>query len=254
MNPYFNENTVLEYVKRTLGVPFNIIEFDDDFLINNIILEHNYLKEFSQYFPKEERIYLTAENNEANRQAVIASMYPDKYKNQTAGLPENNRWYLECENEILGVKDVISTSINTLNVVYNDSYIFANPIESATNNLMRSMTGLKISYKFFYPNVVEVYGYPRDRNMLAILDVVHDKDLSSIPSTLHMSYNRFCLYNTANYILHIRNKYSEIETPFGSINLNIEFLQSLADKKEELIQEFKGVGNYAARGLALFVI
>lgn len=254
MNQYFNENTVLDYVKQSLGAPYNIIEFDDDYLIDRIILNHNYLKEFSQYFPKEERIYLTSENNESVINRRLKEKNPEKFTNLQVNEYENNRWVLDTENEILGVKNILSTSVNTIHSFYSDAFIYSNPIESSTNNLVRSMADIKISYKFYYPNIVEVKGYPRNLNMLAILDVVHDKDLSSIPSTLHHPFNRFCLYNTANALLHIRNKYSDIETPFGSININIDFLREMAEKKNELIQEFKSAANLTSRGLGIFVL
>lgn len=254
MNSYFNENTVLDYVKQHLGVPYNIIEFDDDYLIQNIILNHNYLKEFSQFFPKEDRCYLNEQNNESAVNARLKASNPERFKDLVVDEFHSNRWLLDSENEILGVRDVIVTSMNSINTFYSDAYIFANPIETATSNLVRSFMDIKISYKFFYPNLIEVKGYPRHTNMMAVLDVVHDKDLSSIPSSLHSYFNKFSLYNTANAILHIRNKYTDIETPFGSINLNVDFLRELADKKNELLQEFRGVGNLTSRGLGIFVL
>lgn len=158
MNQYFNENTVLDYVKQSLGAPYNIIEFDDDYLIDRIILNHNYLKEFSQYFPKEERIYLTSENNESVINRRLKEKNPEKFTNLQVNEYENNRWVLDTENEILGVKNILSTSVNTIHSFYSDAFIYSNPIESSTNNLVRSMADIKISYKFYYPNIVEVKG------------------------------------------------------------------------------------------------
>lgn len=247
MNPYFNENTVLDYVKQVLGAPFNIIEFDDDYLINNIIVRHDYLKEFSRYFPKEERIILTEENK------VKLNDYINQNSNNNLQYINSNRWYLNSENEILGVRDVISNNFYGGEYIYNDTILHSNPLDFSVYNLMSSIVDNKVSFNFYYPDILEVKGFSKMNNMVAILDVVHDKDLSSIPSSLHMHYNKFALYTAADAILHIRGKYNNLSTPFGEININMELIQSLADKKAELIQEFKGVGNLTRRGVSVFV-
>lgn len=254
MNPYFNENTVLDYVKQTLGVPFNIIEFSDEELINNIILNHNYLKEFSQYFPKEERIELNMENNQSTIIEKLKTTNPEKYEKYKRQPELSNRWVLDVDNEILGVRKIISSSSNEVLAFYSDVINYGNPVDFATTQMTRSLVEQPMTHIFYYPNIVEVKGYPKNRIMTAVLDVVHDNDLSSIPSTLHHSYNKLCLYNTASALLGIRYKYANMSTPFGELNLNIEYLQQLADKKQELIQEFKSPANFASRGVALFVM
>lgn len=253
MNPYFNENTVLDYIKQSLGVPYNVIEFSDEELVNNIILNHNYLKEFSQYFPKEERVELNMENNQKTVIDRLKYTNPEKYDSYSKSEELSNRWYLNVDNEILGVRKIISSSSNEVLAFYSDVINYGNPLDYATGQMTRSMAEQPMTHIFYYPNVVEVRGYPKNRLMTAVLDVVHDKDLSSIPSTLHHSYNKLCLYNTANALLGIRSKYSNMSTPFGELNLNLDYLQSLAEKKTELIQEFKSPANFATRGVAVFV-
>lgn len=247
MNPYFNENTVLDYVKLHLGYPFNIIEFDDNFLINEIICSNNYLKEFSQYFPKEERIELNDSNNLDTMEINTAK--PGNYK----GI-YNNRWKLHSENEILAVQKVIRSAFGGNAILYGDAPVYQNPIGFSTDNFLLSMTEPRITFRFYYPDILEVYGMARTHTMMAVLSTVHDKDLSSIPSSLHMSYNRFCLYTAANFILAIRYKYETMETPFGQISLNIQWIQDLANKKTELIQEFRHPGNWNSRGAGILVI
>lgn len=253
MNPFFNENTVLDYIKQSLGVPYNVIEFSDEELVNNIILNHNYLKEFSQYFPKEERVELNMENNQKTMIDKLKYTNPEKYNTYSKSEELSNRWYLNVDNEILGVRKIVSSSSNEVLAFYSDVINYGNPLDYATGQMTRSMAEQPMTHIFYYPNVVEVRGYPKNRLMTAVLDVVHDKDLSSIPSTLHHSYNKLCLYNTANALLGIRSKYSNMSTPFGELNLNLDYLQSLAEKKAELIQEFKSPANFASRGVAVFV-
>lgn len=247
MNPYFNENTVLDYVKLHLGHPFNIIEFDDNFLINEIICSNNYLKEFSQYFPKEERVELNDSNN-------IAKTENKGYnKGNFKGL-YNNSWKLESENEILSVYKVIQSTFVGNAALYGDIPMYQNPLGFNTDNFLISMTEPKITFKFYYPDILEVYGMTKTHTMMAVLNVVHDKDLSSIPSSLHMSYNKFCLYTAANFILAIRYKYETMDTPFGQISLNIPWIQDLANKKQDLIQEFRHPGNWNSRGAGILVV
>lgn len=248
MNPYFNENTVLDYIKKELGHPYNVIEFDDDYLINQLITNQNYLKEFSQYFPKEERLLLTKDN---------ALSYNNIYED--AGVPPthaaiNNRWLLESDNEILGVKRVINNSLyNT--AYYNDMMVgIVHPIDYATSNLNKSIIEPTLTHHFIYPDILEVKGWHRGWELMAILETVHDKDLTSIPSSLHVRFNHFCLYTAAKMILHIRAKYSGMQTPFGELNINVDMLQSLADKKEELIESFRSANNFTSRGVAVFVM
>ena len=254
MNPYFNENTILAYIKKMLGVPFNILELNDETLINDVILDHSFLKEFSQYFPKEERITLSQENNERTIIESLKKKNPNKYKDINFKNKFHNVWLLDSKNEIIGIRDIIHNPANDILAYYGDIMTYANPVETATYDLTRSMIEKPITFKFYYPNKVEVLGYNRSYDMIAIVDVVHDKDLSSIPSSLHLEYQKLCLYNTANLVLHIRQKYNNMSTPFGELNINVEWMQELAGRKQELLQQFKSPGNFASRGMGMVVL
>lgn len=254
MNPWFNETTVLEYIKREFGVPFNILEFDDDYIVEKVIRDQTNLKEFSRYFPKEERVILDTHNNE---RAVLEKLYnsnPKKYKDMPLPTVDSNIWVLDSDNEILGVKRIINNPINDSLAYYADMYSIDNPVESATFDLTRSFMNKPITHKFLHPNRVEIKGYCRPGRMLAILETVHDNDLSTIPSSLHIDYKNLCVYNTAELILRVRNKYTNMSTPFGELNLNIDWIQQIADKKMELIQSFAAPSNFTSRGLGIIVV
>ena len=254
MNPWFNETTVLEYIKKVFGVPYNILEFEDDYIVEKVIKDQTNLKEFSRYFPKEERIVLDTHNNE---RTVLSNLYnsnPKRYKDLKIPKQDSNIWVLESDNEILGIKRIINNPINDSLAYYADSYAISNPVESATFDLTRSFMNKPITHKFLHPNRVEIKGYCRPGRMMAILETVHDNDLSTIPSSLHLEYNKLCTYRTAELLLHIRNKYTNMSTPFGELNVNTDWIQQIADKKTELLQSFASPSNFTSRGLGIIVV
>lgn len=259
MNEYFNEQTVLNYIKTNLGVPFNILEFDDDFLINEVIVNHNYLKEFSAYFPKEEHIPLVRENSLSYIMNEEKDKKPEENKNQSyLKEVEDNIWLIEPKDgsEILGVKRIIHNSLHDLYQVY-DVMHYSHPTDISTYNLNSSMLAPTLTYKFTYPNKLQVFGLGVNFRLayasIAVCETVH-KGLETIPSSLHFAYNKFCLYTTAVLLLHVRTKYENFSTPFGELNLNLNWLQDLAAKKAELIEEFRRPSNFNQRAVGIFVL
>lgn len=266
LNPDFNANIVLSFIKYHLGYPNNIIELSDDFIIDNIILHPHYLVEFSKYCPKEERIYLTADNNELEELKVMRKKNPELFDGINIARGNNlnldnvntrmhNRWILNSQNIIIGIKSVDYLRAGSIyELFYNGYYNYGNHVDQASMNLMHAMNDVVMTHKFYPPNIVEVQGFPRYYKLMATIEVSHDKDLSSIPPNIRDIFMKFCLYTTASYLLGIRSKYSNLSTTIGEISLNLDFLSNLAEKKNELYASLRHVGNFNSRGLGIVVV
>jgi hypothetical protein len=105
----------------------------------------------------------------------------------------------------------------------------------------RSMTEVAITHEFSAPNIVEVFPKGLIYTLLtAKTRMVHPLHLRTVPFGARETLEQLYLADVATDILNVRRYYSTLQTPFGEINLNLDHLQTQADKRDDLIAQLAG--------------
>jgi hypothetical protein len=144
---------------------------------------------------------------------------------------------LPSEYQIIDVAALYQYSEQFIGAVFTAANIyFYDPRDIAMansfNDMMKFLTPIQ-SYTFMPPDKLRMTRDIMYPGAIIEVDVVH-RELNTIQ---HDKYNKvlkpMCLKDIIDVILSIRSKYQTVQTPFGEISLNIDFLNS---KKQEIDQ------------------
>lgn len=217
-----NSTEVIRHIEKNLGFKLTDLELSHDEILQNIRSES--LITFSKYFPYQERIRIDSKND-------LAEGY-------------NNIFYLNTENEIININRIVSSSLLGANAVYDMLHPYAqnmlhgDPITRQLNMDLVSAVKNPITWSFIPPNKIEIApsSYVTD-NFIIVVNVVHPEHFGTIPTNLREIFLKLCLYDTQIALYNIRNRFSNLQTSFGNIELFIDDLRDAKDKKDELIEK-----------------
>lgn len=226
MTAFQNWNNILGYIKSNLGENINFIELSDDYIIN--YLKNQTLPECSRFIPG--KIWATI--NDSNLIEI-----DHNYNENTYRIPIN-----EDDYKIINVQEVYYGVSSRGNQIFGYSnYVFLDPRDATMSNVFNDMISKLTptqTYIFIPPNVIKFGLNLAQNNIIMELNVVHFR-LDKIP---HDSYNNYfkkkALKDVIDLIISNRSKYSRVQSPFGEIELNIDFLR---DKKQELNDQIREV-------------
>ena len=68
------------------------------------------------------------------------------------------------------------------------------------------------------------------------MTVAHDESLATVPSTAMMSLRELIMYDIGQYVYNTMKRKNKIDSPAGTIELNIDDLADCGNKKKELIE------------------
>lgn len=213
-----NTTYLLQYLEKKLGYKFNELEINSDDIINTVWSET--LPEFSKFFPYQTRLLLQ------QKDAVNNS---------------RNLYFLNTPYEIININRII-----TNDYVYSDTNpltrveTMADPFTRQNVVDMYSSIRNPITWRFIYPNKVEIMpALVFIDNVLVMLNVVHPKHLGTIPINLQDEFLNLALLDVKDSLYQIRHRFSNLQTPYGSLELFIEDLQDAADKRKDLLENWR---------------
>lgn len=223
-----NWNNIIDYIKGNLGVPYNLLELSDADIIN-YIKEHT-LARFSQYIPHPIFINLTSINE------VNSNITKHRYTYQ---LPEE----IILAFDITGVQEVY---YNTASGIHSSDLqtAFLNPLDTALMNahynLNEDLQPVN-SFQFIPPKIIT---FSRDVmpsegcSIVVELNTIH-QTLDTIPSDVyHKIFKDLCLADIIDWIINIRSKYVNLSTPFNTLNLNIDRLQTIVNTLNQKVDDY----------------
>ena len=212
-----NWNNVLNYIKRAFGTKLNLLEMTDEEII--IGLKEDVLPYFSQYAPEKRYVFITDNNI-----IVHKSGYPlYQYK-----IPVADDEYIIDVVEAYATKDtaivdrfggaIVSTT-SAIDVVIANVYIDAVKSLNTRN-----------TWEFDPPDTI-IWDEPITTGV-----VVYNVPISDLrkmrPDLYHTIFKGLSLAFVKRWIAALRNKYQDLTTQFGTINLNWEKLES--ESREEI--------------------
>jgi len=215
---------VLAFVKRKLGYPHVVIEQSDDDILEH--MEMFSLVEFSKYIPDDEELILDT---------TLAVNKTD----------QENMFYLHDKDEcdILSVSDVIFPREN----LYLINYPYVAPITAlpeVPDQLLQMLnaenaeqfSNMLVSFDFWEPNRLRVYCSMIPDKFVVRYQRVHPATLESIPVEYQPEFQYLVLADVMSMCGNVRNKYANISTPFGDVQMGTE-LGSAGDSLKEKILE-----------------
>lgn len=219
-----NWNNIINYVKANLGTKHSSIEITDDEFVN--YFKDQTLSYFSQIIPLQYWVLLTNAN-------IVST--PAMFSNYTyqINLPIN-----------VVLIDVASVYISDRNLPDLISVAGTNPADIVMSNTFNDMSQFLNSvndYQFIKPNYLRFSESVNTTSFIVELNIEHASP-STIPGDMyHKLFKSMCLLDAFDLILNNRNKYNNLTTPFGAIDLNIDYIQQriqeIRQKNEEIIDQ-----------------
>lgn len=214
-----NWNNVVQYIKANFGIKSSNLEFTDDELIE-YFKEHT-LSMFSQHIPK--RSWALIDNTEPNN---LFSQWVYKLN-----VPED-----------ITILDVVNVyKGNEVGLITSGMYMF-NPVDTVMANTLSTMVEHLLplnTFEFIQPNLIKFDSDPAISNTGCIVEIyIEHTDLNSIPRDMyHKLFKEMCLADAFTLIINTRNKFTNVTTPFGQVDLNIDYLQQRLDNINQKISE-----------------
>ncbi|MBC8427615.1 MAG: hypothetical protein H8D97_01860 [Proteobacteria bacterium] len=230
-----NWNHVISYIRSQIG-SINQLEISDDELIE--YLRNHTLPEFSIFSPAKLWVLLS-DSDRVIVNPLDPALQDTTYDEDTYTIP------LPEDVEIINVENAyfrrgISGGDNAFGKY---SHIYqTDPRDTVMNNTFSTMMDyLKtVQYYEYLPPKTIVFGHQINSNGLILeLHVYHVK-LSTIKRDIYTNlFRKMAVYDIINMIIANRSKFQQVSSPFGEIQLNIEFLEKKAEKFEQQIEEYK---------------
>ena len=219
-----NWNNLIDYIEQNLGIKTNFIELSREEIVN-YIKEHT-LREFSQKNSAKGWIVLGPGNK---------ILDPSK--------PTSNLYRIPNALE-LRISDVSEIYFNTgpslvANPEYNIYYYTGDVRNLIMDNtyytMMRSLMPAR-GFEFYRPDLIKLTMILTGQ-VVVVLHLEH-REMTTIPADLyHGLFKDMCMRDIVRLIIATRSKYSELATPFGNIDQNVQWLTEIRDRLDQKISE-----------------
>lgn len=218
---------VLQRIKDETGLPFQPFEKTDEEIVE--YLKNNAIRKYSTYFPQKWRLALDTSD-------------------PTIKVPDRqNEYYMidPDEREIFNVTDFIPVMGDHL--MLNHTFMGAWTYNELPNwhlqnfqaNNLRPWSNFNFNTEFTAPNRVRITPEYSGQCTLEY-ERMHSTNLDTIETDRHDLFIDLCLGMTMMLIGRIRKKFTNIQTPFGEININAEEIfndgKEIFDKTIELFK------------------
>lgn len=223
-----NINMLISHVKARLGVSHRQIELLDDAIIK--CLQEETLNTLSVYNPYYCTVFINLEEYR-----VMQGM-------NTFFIPTE----LGEDFNLMSVEKVMPTNFGA-SASYMSYLPGGTDLQSllanlATTKLMNSLGDVAIvpyTFEFNAPNMLRLDNSSQMNNVMLIVRTTHKKDFTTFPFGLLETIKKLALYDVMIDIHSIRKFFSNTQTMFAQINLNIDDLQSAMDKRDELVEKLR---------------
>ena len=211
-----NSTKILRFIEKNLGYKFTELELEPDEIMDDI--RQYTLRTYSKYFP-----YIT----------TVAIDKSEKVDGKT------NRFLIRPDGlEIMSINRLI-----TGNMEYVDPTIITRPsfqpdiFSNITAMDMYSMVRNPITFRFYPPNVVEIY--PAVVGMATAtlyVNCIHPEHFGTIAANMEDQFLKLAVLDVKMSLYQIRHRFANLTTPYGSIELFIDDLQEAESKRDELLE------------------
>jgi len=220
-----NTTNVLRHIEKELGYKFSQLEITHDEILDLLKLET--LTTFSKYFPYQGDLIVIE---------PIKDLVPGT----------SNIFYIDSETEILNINKLVPNSIlgpylNTSEVgVSIANSLYSNPISRQLDKDLISAVTNPTTFRFIYPNKVEITPAALASNTFAIMvNRVHPDHFGTIPGLLRDEFLELAVCDVKIMLYKIRTRFQNISSTFGELSLFIDDLQNAKDERKDLLDKFR---------------
>ena len=228
-----NWNNVLSYIKIELGAPIQSIELTDDQIIS--YLEEHVLQRFSEEFPVNKWIMIDPSNK----------LDTDKDINQGAAYVQWSYKLPLDDINVESIHEVYATVGGSLGSVAGGtgSVWNYNPVDQLLqhgyNEIHNELKAIQSNW-LIPPNIIafELNPFGNSSTSAIIIEVSgHYTTLNQITADMYQLFKDTCLVAILKLIRTYRSRYNTIETPAGTIGLNIQYIESRIQELESVVAE-----------------
>lgn len=218
-NPRYSQtwSSILRYIKRELGTGVQLLELSDDEIVEG--LDEDVLSLVSQYIPDKQYTWINP-----------SCRVPHTYGGQpqfmyTLCIPE--------EDNIIDIYDVYENNIdhhlNELGLVENEMLSVSSDlmidivISNTYMDAARSL-GVRNTWEFFPPKALQM-----DKEIaqaVVVYNCPHKTPKTMRPDLYNTTFKPLCLGTVQRWLVAKRSKFENVATPFGTINLNWQKLET----------------------------
>lgn len=222
-----NINVLVNHVKARLGTSVRNIELSDDAIIS--ILQQETLLTFSTYMP-----FYCLYNLELEKAAIqpLANTYR---------VPEEVEGFkvLEVQSVIPAFSGVAASAYSFAPMGSDLTSIISMMASTRTANTMASAIMPPETWQWIPPSMLRLYTRYTMANVNLLLKTTHKEDFTTVPLGAVETLKKLALYDVALDIYGIRKHFSNINTMVAQIELDMDFFQSVPDKRDELVERMR---------------
>lgn len=225
-----NSTSLIRYIERKLGASHHILELTTENILDTIYDET--LPLFSTYFPYfyEMKISPTEDKVEGHE----------------------GQYWIKTDLDVIGVSKLLVNNFESnqapLGAYYQD------PFSQAIVNTMQTMTTCPTTYRYIFPNKIEIY--PKNlyyKDLLIQVKAIHPKHFQTIPTTLQEQFKLLAYYDICLSLFPIRGRFTNINTSIGNIDLFMNQLEDAQSKRDELLEKWDRNYLKSSRRKKLFI-
>jgi hypothetical protein len=215
---FINTNEIINHIKARLGGLAHRIELSDEDI--NRLIHENTLKTLSVYFPLRKKVIVT------NNERVIDPTEIGDYI-----LPES-------DDTVLNIVQLVPPNYGYGRSGFNSyNYYTENSIVSTMLDGLGTIPFLPM---FLPPNRLNIVPNPPSNwEYFTLLVNVQHKDFTTLTPGLREIVLKLCLLDVKLDILAIRSYFTNINTEFANIELNLGSLESAVSERDELLEKLR---------------
>lgn len=231
---FYNLQQLVQLAKEDLALRELPPAVTDADLLKRV--KNSALKDISIIYPRIEEFCI----------GVADQVHPDQiYTNRFVGVDYYMPKWMLAQFEVL-------TVISVDNITPTGYADVMNPValDFAPDDVMASVAGIQaaasvgknianaLSFKYdTMRHIITIYNGWSSGSYRVRATVAHDENLSTIPSTAMMFVRDIITYDIGMYIYNTMKRKNKIDSPAGTIELNIDDLADCANKKRDLIEK-----------------
>jgi len=215
-------NNILNYIKRNLGIPVNLLEMSDEEIIQG--LKEDTIPYFSQFCPQKKNVIID------NRHLETRAGY-DRYRYK---IP------MEVNEYIIDVYDVYTSDEGSIAFDDYECEVISSSslIDRVIGNNYMDIAGnftVRQSWEFIPPDMI-TFDKPI-KGAIVVYNVPHDTLDTIAPDMYSLAFKPLCLGHVQKWLSAMRSKYESVATPFGDIKLNWQKLEQDAQTNIQIADQ-----------------
>lgn len=230
-----SQTRLLRQIERRLGFKFTDLELSAEEIME--IITDETLPVFSKYIPYQIRVGM-------NR---LVDGYNNRYWLDTDGLDVIN------VNKVVGLDGInlpgYSSTGSDAGMLGTGLIPKPAPIGGSGGNMfdgqynadMSSLQSNPITFTFFPPSQIELSVQMANNTNQFIVEanVVHPSNLGTIPMNMMREFQDLAMADVAEAIIPMRTRFTNLQTSFGAIELNVDQLTQFVDARQEIIERMR---------------